>query len=170
MLPDDEHLTGSDMKSTSHCKAATIICIMAALILSSCIYEAPGDRFYRTLWESGPDTPFGTVTLEFLCGEQISVSAPGCIGSFGRYIPSGTSATLDGLSLTVDGLEAAITHAVRNGDALTLTWYNVTDDGTASAGALSTVIPASAGAHGLHSGASLPSDGTIVMHRLSEYR
>lgn len=158
------------MKSTSHCKAATIICIMAALILSSCIYEAPGDRFYRTLWESDPDTPFGTVTLEFLCGGQVAVSAPGCIGSFGRYIPSGTSATIDGLSLTVDGIEAAITHAVRNGDSLTLTWYNVTDGGTVSAGALSTVIPASAGAHGLHSGASLPSDGTIVMHRLSEYR
>lgn len=158
------------MKSTSPCKAAVIICVTTAFLLSSCIYEAPGDKFFRTLWESPADTPFGTVTLEFLCGEQISVSAPGCIGSFGRYIPSGTSATLDGLSLTVDGIEAAITHAVRNGDSLTFTWYNVTDGGTASAGALSTVIPASAGAHGLHSGASLPSDGTIVMHRLSEYR
>lgn len=158
------------MKSTSPCKAAVIICVTTAFLLSSCIYEAPGDRFYRTLWESDPETPFGTVTLEFLCGGQVAVSAPGCIGSFGRYIPSGTSATLDGLSLTVDGIEAAITHAVRNGDSLTLTWHNVTDGGTASAGALSTVIPASAGAHGLHSGASLPSDGTIVMHRLSEYR
>ena len=109
------------MKNTIPHKAATVTIILAAFILSSCIYEAPGDRFYRTLWESSENgSPFGSMTLEFLCGEMASVSAPGTIGSFGSYAPSGTTATFDGLTLTRDKLTAHLIEAHRNGDRLTL--------------------------------------------------
>ena len=109
------------MKNTTTHKAATTTCILAALILASCIYEAPGDCFYRTLWESSDShTPFGPVTLEFLCGEKVSVSAPGTIGSFGSYAPSGATATFTSLTLTRDTLTARLIHAHRQGDKLTL--------------------------------------------------
>lgn len=109
------------MKNTTTHKAATTTCILAALILASCIYEAPDDRFYRTLWESSDShTPFGPVTLEFLCGEKVSVSAPGTIGSFGSYAPTGATATFTGLTLTRDTLTARLIHAHRQGDKLTL--------------------------------------------------
>ena len=139
------------MKNTTTHKAATTTCILAALILASCIYEAPGDCFYRTLWESSDShIPFGPVTLEFLCGETASVSAPGTIGSFGSYAPSGATATFAGLTLTRDTLTAHLIHAHRQGDKLTLLL----------------------GINGFDP--VLNSDGvtthTITMHRLSAYK
>ena len=50
--------------------AALAICAAAAFIFTSCIFDAPGDRFYRTLWRSSevPLGPFSVdkLTLEFL--------------------------------------------------------------------------------------------------------
>lgn len=182
------------MKNTTTHKAATTTCILAALILASCIYEAPDDRFYRTLWESSDShTPFGPVTLEFLCGEKVSVSAPGTIGSFGSYAPTGATATFTGLTLTRDTLTARLIHAHRQGDKLTLLlgidgsypdlpseaagpYHAQTTDRpsgvTGSADGPTTDIPP--GATGSADGPVLNSDGvtthTITMHRLSAYK
>lgn len=182
------------MKNTTTHKAATTTCILAALILASCIYEAPGDCFYRTLWESSDShTPFGPVTLEFLCGETASVSAPGTIGSFGSYAPSGATATFTGLTLTRDTLTAHLIHAHRQGDKLTLQltiirsypdlpsgaagpYHGQTTDipseVTGSADGPTTDIPP--GATGSAYGPVLNSDGvtthTITMHRLSAHK
>lgn len=164
------------MKNTTPHKAATTTCILAALILASCIYEAPGDCFYRTLWESsGSNIPFGPITLEFLCGETASVSAPGTIGSFGSYAPSGATATFTGLTLTRDTLTARLIHAHRQGDKLTLLLSidgSYPDLPSGAADDSATDIPSRV--TGSADGPVLNSDGvtthTITMHRLSAYK
>ena len=182
------------MKNTTTYKAATTTCILAALILASCIYEAPDDRFYRTLWESSDShIPFGPVTLEFLCGEKVSVSATGAIGSFGSYAPSGATATFTGLTLTSDTLTARLIQAHRQGDKLTLLLgidgsypdlpsgaagpdhaqpTDIPPGTTGSADNSATDIPSRV--TGSADGPVLNSDGvtthTITMHRLSAYK
>ena len=84
-------------------------------ILSSCIYDSPNDNFYRTLWVS-EEAPFseigqateGRITLEFLCGGSISVTATGATGSYGTYQPYGNTAYFAGLTLTYYGDGASI--------------------------------------------------------------
>ena len=182
------------MKNTTTYKAATTTCILAALILASCIYEAPDDRFYRTLWESSDShIPFGPVTLEFLCGEKVSVSATGAIGSFGSYAPSGATATFTGLTLTSDTLTARLIQAHRQGDKLTLLLgidgsypdlpsgaagpdhgqtTDIPSGTTGSADDSATDIPSRVTESA--DGPVLNSDGvtthTITMHRLSAYK
>lgn len=139
-----------------------IICI-----LSSCIYESRDDKFYRTLWVS-EEAPFcelgkadlhyktgnvpaltpGRLTIEFLCGSNISVSATGTTTSYGTYRSSGSSAHFAELSLTFHGkgaetiasyllteedeselpdnappLTIVIEEAHRSGDQLHVTWH-----------------------------------------------
>ena len=88
--------------------------------LSSCIYDSPNDRFYRTLWIS-EESPFnnaeavatygledggdnlsngGRLTLEFLCDGNITVTATGAVGSYGTYDTYGTSAYFASLELS----------------------------------------------------------------------
>ena len=177
------------MKNTTPHKAATTTCILAALILASCIYEAPDDRFYRTLWESSDShTPFGPVTLEFLCGEKVSVSAPGTIGSFGSYAPSGATATFTNLTLTRGTFTARLIHAHHQGDKLTLllgingSYPDLPSGAAGPDHAQTTDIPSGATGStdipsrvtGSADGPVLNSDGvtthTITMHRLSAYK
>lgn len=103
-------------------RCLAIIPIMAAATLStSCIYDEPDDRFYRTLWTS-EEEPLGKITLEFLCGNQISVLSPDAAGAFGTYESNGSQAWFEGLTLTYDGLLVTLLSARRNGDTLILTW------------------------------------------------
>ena len=164
------------MKNTTPHKAATTTCILAALILASCIYEASGDCFYRTLWESSDSSiPFGPITLEFLCGEKVSVSAPGTIGSFGSYAPSGATATFTGLTLTSDTLTARLIQAHRQGDKLTLLLgIDGFDSDLPSRAADDSATDIPSRVTGSADGPVLNSDGvtthTITMHRLSAYK
>ena len=109
--------------------------------LSSCIYDSPNDNFYRTLWvseeapfseigqatESGTDgasstyeqkssSISGRITLEFLCGGSISVTATGAAGSYGTYQPYGNTAYFAGLTLTYYGEGAAIIYTYRESE------------------------------------------------------
>ena len=92
-------------------------------ILSSCIYDSPNDNFYRTLWVS-EEAPFselgqtsdGRITIEFLCGGSISVTATGAAGSYGTYQTFGNTAYFAGLTLTYYGDQAAIISTYREAE------------------------------------------------------
>lgn len=98
-----------------------IIGMIVAMSMTSCIYDAPGDRFYRTLWESD-ESPFGEVTLEFLCNDEIVVTSTSAAGSYGTYEHDGTSARFTGLTLTDDEKMITIYEGHRNDDILFITW------------------------------------------------
>ena len=100
-----------------------VVCFVLALPMISCIYDAPGDRFYRTLWTSGD------VTLEFLCDGCVCVRAAGAAGSYGTYEPHGTTAFFSNLSLNGYRGESPFTieikEADRMGDRLCVMWCYV---------------------------------------------
>ena len=123
----------------------TILCMICAL--SSCIYDSKNDNFYRTLWVS-KEAPFGEVgqtsdgriTLEFLCGGSISVTATGAAGSYGKYQSYGNTAYFAGLTLTYysdaatiistysegednDSAKIVIEEAHRTDDLLLVSWH-----------------------------------------------
>ena len=113
--------------------AALAICAAAAFIFTSCIFDAPGDRFYRTLWRSSevPLGPFSVdkLTLEFLCGQSISIEAEDTTSGipvktvrYGTYENDGETAVLEGLSIALQGREITFTEAHRNDDTLFLLW------------------------------------------------
>ena len=70
----------------------------------------------------------GKVTLEFLCGGNISIRADGAIGSYGTYRSDGTRAEFKNLALTYQTGSATtviiIEEATRQGDRLQLNWHN----------------------------------------------
>ena len=104
--------------------------VVAALLLNSCIYDAPGDRFYRTLWKS-QDPPFGTIILDFLCDGAITVrSTAARFDDYGTYQSDGLTAAINDLSLTIDDIIYEFKEAHRNGDTLFLTIYNPADNET----------------------------------------
>lgn len=94
---------------------------------NSCIYEAPGDKFYRTLWNSS-QVPLGpldvdALTLEFLCGERVTLKdGSGIIIAHGTYSPDGNVAVLGEVSAVVDEVTVSFVEAHRNGDTLFLLW------------------------------------------------
>ena len=121
------------------------------LILASCVYDAPGDKFFRTLWHSEeiPLGPFdvSSLTLEFLCNggisiktsyspdteqyaeDEISITArqnasvtPDIRTIYGRYEPDGTTAVLEDLQITLDDIDIIFIEAHRSGDTLFLLW------------------------------------------------
>ena len=119
--------------------------LTSILLLTSCIYDAPGDRFYRTLWTSseatfytagtndGTDigtaagiTPHG-LTLEFLCGGSVCVYSTGAVGSYGTYDTHGTTAYFTDLRLTYhnNGTPTVIIieEAHRTDDLLLISWH-----------------------------------------------
>ena len=118
--------------------------------LSSCIYDSPNDRFYRTLWIS-EESPFnnaeavatygleegdnylsngGRLTLEFLCDGNITVTATGAVGSYGTYDTYGTTAYFASLELSyyigdsgTDRIVIVLEEAHRTDDLLLLSWH-----------------------------------------------
>lgn len=94
---------------------------------NSCIFEAPGDNFYRTLWNSS-QVPLGpldvdALTLEFLCGERITLKdGNGTIIAHGTYSPDGNVAVLSEAIAVANGVNVSFVEAHRNGDTLFLLW------------------------------------------------
>ena len=106
-----------------------IVSLMAAALSStSCIYDAPGDEFYRTLWKSSPeplgDFQTGELTVEFLCDNKITVKDAGMIIAHGIYSIDNHVAVLTGLELVIDGTRISFVEAYRNGDTLFLLWHS----------------------------------------------
>ena len=144
----------STLNGISHIPA-----MIAIFLFTSCIYDAPGDEFYRTLWTSDTslsDTSLSDTSLsealvpddlllDFLCNGQVyaqSTSAPA--GDYGTYRSNKSEATLQDLSLTLHQGTIIFTHAQRSGDTLLLTYQFISTYST-----------------------SAPQ--TIKMHRLSAY-
>ena len=104
-----------------------LIFLSLTLGLSSCIYEAPGDKFYRTLWQSS-HVPLGpldidVLTLEFLCGERITIKDGfGIIIAHGTYSPDGNVAALEEVTAIINEVTICFVEAHRNGDTLFLLW------------------------------------------------
>ena len=95
------------MKTMLHRCLASFPLMAAALSATSCIYDTPvGDRFFRTLWTSS-EAPFENLTIEFLCGGNISAKADNAAGSYGSYQPSGETAWFTGLHLILDNSPAS---------------------------------------------------------------
>ena len=112
-------------------RAFTVLVLLTSM--TSCIYDAPGDEFYRTLW-TGTDNTLGKVTVEFLCGGHICIKSQDAAGSYGVYESDGLAASFEGVSLTYGGatsLERATTgpslviieEAHRTDDLLLISWH-----------------------------------------------
>lgn len=102
--------------------------------LTSCIFEAPGDRFYRTLWVSedfngkgSGDCPGEKITLEFLCGGSVTVISTGAIGSYGTYEFHEATAYFANLRITYlngdDPIIVVLEEAHRTDDLLLISWH-----------------------------------------------
>lgn len=72
----------------------------------------------------------GTLTIEFLCGSNVRVTATGAVGSYGTYDHHGTTANFSGLHLTYhsgipDTTPAIIVleEAHRTDDLLLISWH-----------------------------------------------
>ena len=113
-------------------KSLFILCVLAVPVLvTSCIYEAPGDQFYRTLWTAegiqlGP-FDISSLTLEFLCDEEVSITITDrsrqITGyTYGRYSPENMTAVFENLSVSIQNLEVTFIEAHRDGDTLYLIW------------------------------------------------
>ena len=103
------------------------VLLAATLILTtSCIYDAPNDRFYRTLWVC-EEAPLESLTVEFLCGGSVSAIAPHAIGSYGTYDTQGNTAYFIDLRLSNYSDSAPRTiileEAHRSNDQLLLCWH-----------------------------------------------
>ncbi len=104
-----------------------IVSLVSIFLASSCIFEAPGDKFYRTLWTSS-QSPLGplnvdAMTLEFLCGESVTVrDSSGIIIAHGTYSPDGNVAVLGEVIAVVDNITINFVEAHRKGDILFLLW------------------------------------------------
>lgn len=122
--------SGNELKTDCIMKRIYLLGLAAFISLtafSSCIFEAPGDQFYRTLWNSS-QVPLGpmavdALTLEFLCGERVTLKdGSGIIIAHGTYSPDGNVAVLDEVIAVVDGINVSFVEAHRNGDTLFLLW------------------------------------------------
>ena len=130
--------------------AGLLLAVLSSLFLSSCIYDAPGDKFYRTLWVcdnsimvsgidpvSVPD-PSSTLyssqrpsiddfTIEFLCDGFVSVRADGASGSYGSYEAHGNIAHFTDLYLQYTTSDTTVTiiieEATRHNDLLEINWH-----------------------------------------------
>lgn len=107
-----------------------ILLVIVLLMATSCIYDAPGDKFYRTLWVS-EEASCGKLTIEFLCGGSISATSTGAVGSYGTYTSDDHTAHFSNLRLRYypEGPDNApvviiLEEAHRTGDALVVIWHH----------------------------------------------
>ena len=107
-----------------------LICGLALLMMvaaTSCIFDAPGDKFYRTLWKS-EQTPLSPLnvqefTLDFLCGQKVCIKTDtGTITSHGIYETCGQTAIFQNLIMDADGQTITFIKAERDKDTLILYW------------------------------------------------
>ncbi|MBE6250695.1 MAG: hypothetical protein E7111_03490 [Bacteroidales bacterium] len=148
-----------DSLTTTVCARAVAL-VATILLFASCIYDAPDDRFYRTLWVS-EEPPFGDamatygvgvsgnagdnsddtvggndvasagrLTIEFLCGGTVSVTATGAVGTIGTYDTYGETAYFASLRLNyqsgvrgTDPVVIILEEAHRTDDLLLLSWH-----------------------------------------------
>ena len=115
------------MNSTIFSRSIIAILMTASLMSTSCIFDAPGDKFYRTLWESD-ETPLGPfevkeVTLEFLCENYISLKTDATSRtSYGTYDFNDCTAVFQDLSLELRGHTITFIDAQLSGSTLFLRW------------------------------------------------
>ncbi len=126
---------------------AILIGMAVALSSTSCIYDAPDDIFFRTLWESDKesDTPgeISDITLEFLCSNAISIKTGNSkIVNYGTYDCNRQTAVFYDLSMEIGNETITFIDAYRSGDTLELRWHSNSSSETQ----------------------------TTVMHRLSAYK
>ena len=115
------------MKRIINTLTAVLLWIAAAFGSTSCIFDGPGDTFCRTLWTSssaplGP-LPVKRLTLEFLCGQAISIrtdSLPHII--YGTYESDESTAIFQDLNMTIEDHTVTFIDASLNGDILFLRW------------------------------------------------
>lgn len=112
---------------------AIATCAVAVFALSSCIFDAPGDRFYRTLWKSdevplGP-FPVDKLTVEFLCGQGICITAEDSSSGtltkttrYGTYETDGHKAIIEGVTMTLWDHDITFIEARLEGKTLFLLW------------------------------------------------
>ncbi len=108
----------------------SFLCGLVLIVLgtaNSCIFEEPDDRFFRTLWKSS-ETPLGplpvtTITLEFLCGQNVSIKTDeNGITSYGTYESDDKNVIFNNLSLTLEGHTVTFIDADISGESLVLHW------------------------------------------------
>lgn len=115
------------MKRLTSSLIAVSALVATAVFVSSCISDAPGDRFYRTLWKSS-SVPLGpymedAITLEFLCDNQVTLKdASGVIVSYGTYDSDDDVAVFSDMYLYIGNVRISFMEAHRNGDTLFLLW------------------------------------------------
>lgn len=106
---------------------AILIGVAIALTSTSCIYEAPGDLFYRTLWESDEDSSapseIDSITLEFLCENAITLkTGNSSIVNYGTYDSNSRTAVFHDLTLEIEGDTITFIDAYRTDNNLLLRW------------------------------------------------
>ena len=123
----DEFQQDAFMKDLTTRFIAAMTFAAIALGTSSCIYDAPGDNFYRTLWKSSPEAlgqfDTGAIKVEFLCDNKITVRDGTRIIAYGNYISDDDVAIFSGLQTILEGYEVTFFEAHRSGDTLFLLWY-----------------------------------------------
>lgn len=124
--PIDEFQQAAFMKDLTTRFIAAMTFAAIALGTSSCIYDAPGDNFYRTLWKSSPEAlgqlSAGALTVEFLCDNKITIKDGNRIIAYGSYTSDEDVAIFSGLQTVIDGYEIIFMEAYRSGDTLFLLW------------------------------------------------
>lgn len=122
--------SGNELKTDCIMKRIYLLGLAAFIsltVFSSCIFEAPGDNFYRTLWSSSR-VPLGplyadALTLEFLCGERVTIKdSCGIIIAHGTYSPDGNVAALEEVTAVINEVTIYFVEAHRNSDTLFLLW------------------------------------------------
>ena len=125
--PLTNDLTDSNMKRFTNASTAVVLWVMAVFGIESCVFDAPDDKFYRTLWES-TETPLGPfevneLTLEFLCGNAISIkvdTSPNA--AYGTYETDGDTAIFHNLEIEIQGLKVTFIDAACTKQTLFLRW------------------------------------------------
>lgn len=94
---------------------------------TSCIFDGPNDRFYRTLWKSDevPLGPFSAneLILEFLCGQNISIKTDtDALTGYGTYESDGQTAVFHNLTLTLADQTITFIDGYKSDETLFLRW------------------------------------------------
>ena len=111
--------------STRRIKIFGLILLVLPLFYG-CIYDTPkGDLFFRTLWTS-EEFPYGFITLEFLCDNNVKIKGENAIGSYGHYKVVEYAAHFESLELKYEiknTVSITIEEAHRIGDNMQITWH-----------------------------------------------